>query len=237
MSAGQQGQGARQYAAAKAWARAKYDRGSAKVVARARGRVLSPGDSKVSDGNLANLITIVRILLAPLFFWLLIADAGRNGPIRYVAALLFILAIATDGVDGLLARRRNLVTNVGVLLDPIADKVLIGAALTALSLLGELPWWVTVLILIREVGITVFRFSVLRDRVIPASRAGKLKTVIQSVAISAALLPLGSLFAAASPAAPALLDIVNTVLMAAALILTLVTGVDYLVQAYRRNRP
>ncbi|BDZ47592.1 CDP-diacylglycerol--glycerol-3-phosphate 3-phosphatidyltransferase [Naasia aerilata] len=151
--------------------------------------MVQAGDTKVSDGNLANLITVVRILLAPLFFWLLVADDGQGGALRWIATALFVLAIATDGVDGHLARRRNLVTNVGILLDPIADKVLIGGALIALSVLGELPWWVTVLILVREVGITVFRFIALRDRVIPASRGGKLKTVIQSVAISVLLAP------------------------------------------------
>lgn len=229
---------ARDYARAKTLrARESYARGQEKVLVRARGRVVSSGDGKVSDGNLANLITIIRILLAPLFFWLLIADNGDNGPVRYVAAVLFILAIATDGVDGMLARRRNLVTNVGVLLDPIADKVLIGAALVALSILGELPWWVTVVMMVREVGITVFRFSVLRDRIVPASRAGKLKTVVQSVAISVALMPIASLLSAVGLARVEWVDGVNAGLMSAALVLTVLTGVEYLTQAYRHNRP
>ena len=115
------------------------------------------------------------------------------------------------------------------LLDPIADKVLIGEALVGLSLLDELPWWVTVLILLREVGITVFRFAVLSDRVVPASRGGKLKTVLQAVAITAALLPLAQLLGTVGV-------VLDTVLMGAALVLTVVTGIDYLVQAYRRNR-
>jgi len=218
-------------------ARASYARGQAKVVERARGRVVQAGEGKASDGNVANIITVVRILFAPVFLWLLLADDGRGGTLRWIAAALFIVGIATDGVDGLLARRRNLVTNVGIMLDPIADKVLIGGALVALSLLGELPWWVTALILIREIGITVFRFSVLRDRVIPASRGGKLKTVIQAVAISYLLTPLPALadslgFDAAVP------WIVGTgvVLIALALILTVVTGIDYLWQARQQNR-
>jgi len=199
------------------------------VLAGARGRVLARGDGPASDWNVANLVTIARILLAPLFFWLLVADGQSGGPLRWLAAVLFVVAIVTDSVDGNLARSRNLVTNLGILLDPIADKVLTGGALVVLSVLGELPWWVTVVILVREVGITVFRFAVLTNRVVPASRGGKLKTVLQSVAITVALLPLPQLLGPWMHA-------VNMVLMGAALVLTVVTGIDYLVQAYRRNR-
>lgn len=182
-----------------------------------------------SNWNLPNLITVVRILLAPVFFWMLLADGGEDGALRWAAAVLFILAIATDGLDGAIARRRNLVTDLGKLLDPIADKVLTGAALVGLSILGELPWWVTIVILVREIGITVFRFVMLRDHVIPASRGGKLKTVFQSVAISLALLPLWLVFGD-------WVHWVNTVTMALALILTVVTGVDYLAAGWRERR-
>lgn len=194
-----------------------------------KGRVSAKGDSKASSGNLANIITVARILLAPVFVWLLAADNGEHGVLRWVAAGLFILAIATDGVDGSVARRRNLVTNVGIILDPIADKVLTGAALVMLSILGELWWWVTIVILVRELGITAFRFAVLRDRVIPASRGGKLKTVAQSVAISLFLVPLWTLLGD-------WVLWVNWSVMAIALVLTVVTGLDYLWQAWRGNR-
>ncbi len=194
-----------------------------------RGRVVRAGETPASSGNLANIITVVRILLAPVFVVLLVLDGGDDGPLRIAAALLFIVAIATDGVDGMLARRRNLVTDLGILLDPIADKLLTGAALVMLAVLAELPWWVVIVILVREWGITLFRFLMLRDRVIPASRGGKLKTVVQSVAISSALLPLWTLFGE-------WVHVVNTVLMSAALVLTVVTGIDYLVQAWRQNR-
>jgi CDP-diacylglycerol--glycerol-3-phosphate 3-phosphatidyltransferase len=160
---------------------------------------------------------------------LLAADQGEHGILRWIAAALFILAIATDGVDGSLARRRNLVTNLGIILDPIADKVLTGAALVMLSLLGELWWWVTIVILVRELGITAMRFSVLRTRVIPASRGGKLKTVAQSVAISLFLVPLWTVVGD-------WVLWVNWVVMGIALVLTVVTGIDYLVQAWRENR-
>lgn len=194
-----------------------------------RGRVVRAGETPASSGNLANIITVVRILLAPIFVVLLVLDDGADGPLRIAAALLFIVAIATDGVDGMLARRRNLVTDLGILLDPIADKLLTGAALVMLAVLAELPEWVVAVILVREFGITLFRFAMLRDRVIPASRGGKLKTVVQAVAISAALLPLWNLVGDS-------VNIVNTVLMSAAVVLTIVTGIDYLVQAWRHNR-
>ena len=100
--------------------------------------------------------------------WLLALDGQTDGPWRWLATVLFVVAIATDSVDGRLARGRNLVTDLGKLLDPIADKALTGAALVALSVLGELPWWVTLLILVREVGITVYRFAVLVERLKPA---------------------------------------------------------------------
>lgn len=182
-----------------------------------------------SNWNLPNIITVVRILLAPLFFWMLLADDGADGALRWWAAVLFIVAIATDGVDGAIARRYNLVTDLGKLLDPIADKILTGAALVGLSILAELPWWVTLVILVREIGITVFRFIMLNDRVIPASRGGKLKTLAQSVAISLALLPLWLILGDG-------MHWVNGLTMALALVLTVYTGAEYLVTARRLNR-
>jgi len=193
--------------------------------------MVTPHDGLVrpSNWNLPNLITVVRILLAPVFIWMLLADGGSDGALRWAAAVLFILAIATDGIDGAIARKYNLVTDLGKLLDPIADKILTGGALVCLSILGELPWWVTIVILLREVGITVFRFVMLRDRVIPASRGGKLKTLAQSVAISLALLPLWLVFGDVP------MHWVNTIAMSIAFILTVVSGIDYLVAAWREN--
>jgi CDP-diacylglycerol--glycerol-3-phosphate 3-phosphatidyltransferase len=184
---------------------------------------------KPSNWNLPNAITVIRILLAPVFFAMLIVDGGTDSWLRWAAAVLFILAIATDGIDGHIARSRNLVTDLGKLLDPIADKVLTGAALVGLSILAELPWWVTIIILVREIGITVWRFVQLSDRVIPASRGGKLKTLAQSIAISLALLPFPSLLGD-------WMNWVNGVTMTIAVLLTVLTGLDYLVQAWRLNR-
>jgi CDP-diacylglycerol--glycerol-3-phosphate 3-phosphatidyltransferase len=192
-------------------------------------RVWRAGESPASPWNVANVLTMARILLAPVFVVLLVADDGADGPLRYAAAALFVIAIATDGVDGHIARSRNLVTDLGKLLDPIADKVLTGAALVMLSALGELPWWVTIAILVRELGITAYRFAVLRDRVVAASRGGKLKTVAQAVAISVALLPLWDVVGDG-------MHVVNTVLMSIAFALTILSGLDYMRQALRAER-
>nr|WP_050993060.1 CDP-diacylglycerol--glycerol-3-phosphate 3-phosphatidyltransferase [Salinibacterium sp. PAMC 21357] len=194
-----------------------------------RGRMIRKGDTPASNANIANIITVVRIFLAPLFIWLLLLDDSEMGLIRYLAAGLFIFAIVTDAVDGHLARGRNLITNVGIILDPIADKVLTGGALVALSILGELPWWVTILILVREFGITIYRFAVLSKVVVPASRGGKLKTVLQAVAISLYLVPLSSVLGS-------WVSWINWSVMTVAVVLTVYTGIEYLWQARRHTR-
>jgi CDP-diacylglycerol--glycerol-3-phosphate 3-phosphatidyltransferase len=194
-----------------------------------KGRVVSKGETTASAGNIANIVTVIRILLAPVFIWLLLWDAGQDSYIRYIAAVLFVLAITTDSVDGLLARQRNLVTDLGKLIDPIADKVLTGGALVGLSILGEIPWWITVVILVREIGITVFRFIALRDRVIAASWLGKVKTVVQAVAISFALFPFWQFVGS-------WINWVNAVLIVIALVLTVVSGAEYLWQAWKAGR-
>jgi CDP-diacylglycerol---glycerol-3-phosphate 3-phosphatidyltransferase len=174
--------------------------------------------------NAANALTGVRVLLVPLFGWLLLSHPD-SVPYRIASVVVFVVASVTDRIDGELARRHGLVTEVGKMADPIADKALMGMALIGLSLLDELPWWVTVVMLVREVGITVLRFVVLRRGVIPASRGGKLKTMVQAVAIGLYLLPL-----------PAGWHVLAQVVMAAALVLTVVTGVDYIRSAIARSR-
>ncbi|GAA4229267.1 CDP-diacylglycerol--glycerol-3-phosphate 3-phosphatidyltransferase [Actinomadura meridiana] len=167
--------------------------------------------------NVANALTIVRIALVPVFVWLFFVD-GTGW--RLAAFVVFAAASITDKIDGDLARSRGLVTDFGKIADPIADKALTGAALVSLSIMGELWWWVTALIMVREIGITVLRFIVIRRGVIPASKGGKLKTMLQVIAIGLYILP--------GP-----LDFARWVTMGAALIVTVVTGVDYLVQAWR----
>lgn len=179
--------------------------------------------------QLPNAITIVRILCAPVFLWMLLADAGHDGALRWWAAVLFIVAIATDGIDGYLARRYEIVTDLGKLLDPIADKALTGCAFVGLSILAELPWWVTIVVLVREIGITVYRLVVVSDHVLAAAWMGKLKTVAQAVALSLALLPLWTLVGE-------WIHVVNAAAMWIAVILTVASGLDYIVSEVRGAR-
>lgn len=172
--------------------------------------------------NIANILTVLRILLVPVFLVALFVDDGQSTGWRIAAASIFAIAAITDRIDGQLARKHGLVTDFGKMADPIADKALIGAALVGLSLLGDLSWWVTGIIAARELGITLMRFAVLRHGVIPAGRGGKLKTLVQSVAIGLYLIPFPDGFAP-----------VSATLMALAVVLTVVTGLDYVVQAVR----
>jgi CDP-diacylglycerol--glycerol-3-phosphate 3-phosphatidyltransferase len=175
--------------------------------------------------NLPNALTVLRLAVVPVLAVLLLSHGGLAPERRYWATLLFALAIITDRYDGLIARRTGQVTEFGKLADPIADKALTGMALIGLSVLGVLPWWVTVVILVREVGVTVLRFWVIRHGVIAASRGGKLKTVVQALAIGLYILPLTGFLASA-----------RWWVMGIALVLTLVTGVDYVYRALTLRR-
>jgi len=172
--------------------------------------------------NVPNGLTVLRLLLVPVFAWLLLRDGGDDTSSRIWSAVVFFGASLTDLVDGELARRQGQVTNFGKIADPIADKALTGTALVGLSYLGELPWWVTIVILVREVGVTLLRFWVIRHGVIPASRGGKVKTVAQMVAILMYLLPLTGWLVTASQ-----------VVMGLAVLLTIGTGIDYVARALR----
>lgn len=178
--------------------------------------------------NIANVLTGVRFLLVPVFLSALFVGDGHETYWRVVAFVVFAVAVITDRFDGALARSYGMVTEFGALADPIADKALIGAALIGLSVLGDLPWWVTVVILARELGVTVLRFAVLRHGVIPASRGGKLKTLVQAAAIGLFVLPLA--------AWPGPWLSVAWAIMVAAVTLTLVTGLDYVLSAIRDSR-
>ena len=179
----------------------------------------------VSLYNPANVLTAARIVLVPVFVAFVIASDMAESGWRILACLTFCVASATDFADGWIARRYQLVTSFGKVADPIADKALTGSALVLLSAYDQLPWWVTGLILVREWGVTALRLWVIRYGIIPASRGGKLKTVLQIVAISWLLWPVPEPF-----------DVIGTVLMIAALIVTMVTGVDYVLQALRLRR-
>ncbi|MCX4746524.1 CDP-diacylglycerol--glycerol-3-phosphate 3-phosphatidyltransferase [Kitasatospora sp. NBC_01287] len=175
--------------------------------------------------NLANLLTMLRLALVPVFVALLLVDGGHNPKWRAVAWAAFAIAMITDLFDGEIARRKGLVTDFGKIADPIADKAIMGAALIGLSALGDLPWWITVVILARELGITLLRFWVIRYSVIPASRGGKLKTLTQGIAVGMYVLPLTGWLATA-----------RLVLILLAVLMTLGTGADYVGQALRLRR-
>jgi CDP-diacylglycerol--glycerol-3-phosphate 3-phosphatidyltransferase len=183
-----------------------------------------------SPWNIANALTMLRILMVPVYGWLLLSDGGDNPTLRFWAAGVFLLAIATDRVDGDIARSRGLITDFGKVADPIADKALMGMAFVGLSILGELWWWVTVLVLVREWGVTLMRFFVIRHGVMPAGRGGKLKTVLQSVTLTLFTLPLWTFPLSGAWTAAAWLT------MALAVAVTLVTGIDYVVKARRLRR-
>jgi CDP-diacylglycerol--glycerol-3-phosphate 3-phosphatidyltransferase len=179
----------------------------------------------VSLYNPANLLTVVRIVLVPVFVALVVVSDMATVGWRIAACLTFCVASATDFVDGWIARRYQLVTSFGKVADPIADKALTGTALVLLSAYGDLPWWVTGLILLREWSVTALRFLVIRYGIIPASRGGKLKTALQIAAIAWYLWPV-----------PEPYDLVGVWLMGAAVVVTVTTGVDYVLQALRLRR-
>lgn len=187
-----------------------------------------PTQSRAGVANLANLLTGLRLVLVPVFLLCLFAGDGHETGSRIVAFVVFAVAVITDRFDGELARKYNMVTEFGKLADPIADKMLIGAALIGLSMLTDLPWWVTVVILVREIGVTLLRFAVLSRGVIPASRGGKLKTLVQAIAIGLFILPLHNW--------PPQWTTLAWTVMYAAIVLTVVTGLDYVISAVRGAR-
>lgn len=184
------------------------------------GKLTAAAVDQASVWNVANLLTMLRLLLVPGFVALMLAGGGYDPAWRSLAWAAFAIAMITDLFDGHLARTYDLVTDFGKIADPIADKAIMGAALICLSSLGDLPWWVTVVILGRELGITLMRFLVIRYGVIPASRGGKLKTLTQGVAVGMYVLALTGWLAT-----------LRFWVMGAALVLTVVSGLDYVRQA------
>lgn len=180
---------------------------------------LGDPNNEVPVLNIPNLLTVARLIMVPVFGYLVLA-IEQTEAVQWASAAVFLVAALTDLVDGVWARRYGLVTNFGKIADPIADKALIGTALVALSIQGEIAWWVTGVIIFREIAITLLRFWVIKQGVIPASRGGKLKTVSQIVAIVAFLLPLHGW-----------IDAVAQMSLGVALALTITTGVDYVLKA------
>jgi CDP-diacylglycerol--glycerol-3-phosphate 3-phosphatidyltransferase len=209
-------------------------RSSAEAAARLQSRLQEipavpdpAGDAPSGVGvmNIANALTVFRILLVPVFAVFLFIGDGHETGWRIAAWGAYAAAATTDRLDGQLARSRGLVTEFGKLADPIADKALVGTALIGLSVLGDLAWWVTVVVLAREVGVTLLRFWVLRHGVIPASRGGKLKTLLLNVGIGLYVLPLSGV-----------LHVCASVILGVAVAVALVTAVDYVGTALRMRR-
>jgi len=181
--------------------------------------------------NIANILTGARIVLVPVFVVFLLLDGQRYGLWRWAAVLVFVVAVYTDKLDGDIARARGLVTSFGKIADPIADKLLMGAALVLLSLLHELTWWITAIILVREIGVTLMRFWVIRWGVIAASPGGKLKTAAQALGTFILLLPFAPMFLWVAW--------IGWIVIGIAAALTLYSAIDYVRQAaglYRAHR-
>jgi len=190
----------------------------------------------VSRMNIANVLTVFRIVLVPVLAWAILAHSGQSILWRLVAVGIFLLAAITDKIDGNLARSRGLITDLGKLLDPIADKALMGVALILLwRPLREIPLWVPVIVLVRELGITWMRMALLKlGTVMPASRGGKIKTVLQSIAIPFFLLPLTQWINRG--VLPSWVHTIAWIVMIATVLWTLITGIDYAIQGWRIYR-
>ena len=161
-----------------------------------------------------NQITVARIVALPPAIWALY----QSGTIwQLISWLIFFCIAMSDVIDGRLARKSGQITEMGKFLDPVADKLMIASVMIPLSLQGRFQWWVTIAILFREVGITLFRGAVIRSGVIPANRGGKVKSLMQNLGIGWFIAPL-----------PAALDWFKYGWLMVAIVLTYVTGYWYL---------
>ncbi|AKA96881.1 Phosphatidylglycerophosphate synthase [Corynebacterium ulcerans] len=188
-------------------------------------RTVNTPEHKPSNFNVPNVLTSLRIIVIPLFAWLVISGDGQHASWMWWSLGVFVALMITDKLDGDIARAKNLVTNFGKIADPIADKALMITALVCLNIVGLVGWWITAIIVIRELGITFWRMSELRKgNVVPASKGGKIKTTLQSLAVALYLIPLSGVF-----------SVVQFLVMLAAVVVTVITGVQYLIDARRLN--
>ena len=192
-------------------------------------------EAEVSNWNVPNVLTTLRIAMVPFFAWALLVDGGESVAWRMVAWGIFVVAMVTDKIDGDYARKHNLVTNFGKIADPIADKALTGMAFIGLSVIGEIWWWVTILVLLREWSVTLMRLSVAKHVVLPASQLGKIKTTLQAGALGLLILPLRELD---GPLEPVGLVVwwVAVVLLAAAVAMTVWSGYEFFRDAFKQRR-
>lgn len=192
-------------------------------------QVPAPADQP-SPWNLPNFLTVLRIIAVPVFLWLLLKDGGDDAGWRWWALAAFLILMATDRLDGQIARSRNLITDFGKIADPIADKFLMIGALVGLNIIGVLPWWITAIIVVRELGITVWRMVLLRGgKVVPASKGGKLKTVLQTAAVALFISPFNVVDSIEWFMYPA------WIVMIAAVAVTVWTGIQYLLDSKKHN--
>jgi CDP-diacylglycerol--glycerol-3-phosphate 3-phosphatidyltransferase len=192
-------------------------------------------DAKPSNWNIPNALTTLRIVMVPFFAWALLVDGGESVLWRTVACGIFVAAMVTDKIDGDLARKHNLVTNFGKIADPIADKALTGMAFIGLSIIGEVWWWVTILVLLREWSVTFMRLSIAKHVVIAANQSGKIKTTLQAVALSGLILPLRQVEGTLE--VPALiLWWAAVILLAAAVVMTMYSGYEFFREAFKQRR-
>jgi CDP-diacylglycerol--glycerol-3-phosphate 3-phosphatidyltransferase len=202
---------------------------------------MSAPEQQVSNFNIANVLTTLRIVLVPFFGWALLQDGGDSTLWRWVAFGIFAVALITDKVDGDLARKHNLITDFGKIADPIADKAITGMAFIALSIVGDVWWWVTIVVLLREWSVTLLRLSVLKDVVIAASQSGKIKTTLQAVALSGLTWPLphgdahGGAFDYWGPTGEVIFYLSQAVL-AAAVAMTMWSGYEFFRDVRRGRR-
>jgi len=196
----------------------------------------------VSNFNIANVLTVLRIVMVPFFAWALLHDGGDSVFWRWVAFALFAVAMITDKIDGDLARKHNLITDFGKIADPIADKAITGMAFIGLSIVGDIWWWVTIVVLVREWSVTLLRLSILKDVVIAAAQSGKIKTVLQAVALAGLVMPLphGDAHGGAFDFWPGplgeVLFYVSQVLLAGAVVMTLWSGYEFFRDVRKQQR-
>jgi CDP-diacylglycerol--glycerol-3-phosphate 3-phosphatidyltransferase len=200
-------------------------------------------DQQVSNWNIANVLTVLRIAMVPLFGWALLHDGGNDPLWRWVAFALFAVAMITDKIDGDLARKHNLITDFGKIADPIADKAITGMAFIGLSIVGDIWWWVTIVVLLREWGVTLLRLSVLKQVVIPAAQSGKIKTVLQAFALAGLTWPLphGDAHGGAFDFWPGplgeVLFYVSQVALAGAVVMTMWSGWEFVREVRKQRTP
>ena len=203
---------------------------------------MSSTEHPVSNFNIANVLTTLRIVMVPFFGWALLHDDGSSTMWRWIAFALFAVAMITDKIDGDLARKHNLVTDFGKIADPIADKAITGMAFIGLSIVGDIWWWVTIVVLIREWSVTLLRLSVLKQVVIPAAWSGKVKTILQAVALSGLIWPLphgdahGGAFDFWPGPTGEVLFYTSQVLLAGAVAMTLWSGYEFFRAVLQQRR-